>query len=442
MKSINPNAVEHLGRGRIHPALHVDNQGVIVGLVSEAGELRLVTSDRKICAPGDVKSLLAFAPRSYADLAGRWPEEDLTRFLSGEDAPALSETLALTIKVIDDAMELPRPELRALIAVWGVGTYFFPLFLTFPRLNLLGERESGKSKVLTILRAIAWNALLMLNPTPAVLFRLVHEFRPTLLLDEVEGLNKEDAREVLAIVNSGYKAGAMVPRVEGDRIKRVELFQVYSPLALAAIRPVNATTEDRCLLLTLQRGTDRRRINADVDVNAAVFARIRAGCHRLVLTRWREVREVHDAVALPTWLNGRARELWSPLLALASLADRENGLSLTPDLLALAREHVEDRPGASVEGEALLAVLTERLGLLEMITVRPGELAEALRSRLGWRDAPTPEQVGSWLRRFGFRRAGKDRLGARYDVRADHLRQVAELYTSEMTVTPSPSHDN
>jgi hypothetical protein len=398
-----------------------------------------------VYAPADVKAVLAFPPRPYLDLAGRWPDEDVDRFLKGEDAPTFSEVLALIVNALDETMEFPRPEHRTLVAVWSMASYFFPFFLTFPRLALSGERESGKSKLLMLLRATAWNALLMLNPTPAVLYRLVHEFRPTLLLDEVEGLNKDDARQVLAIINSGYKAGGAVPRCEGEKTKqRVELFNVYAPLALAAIKNVNAVTEDRCIPLTLQRGTDRRRVNAEVDLTAPEFARIRAGCYRLLLTRWQEVREAYQTVALPAWLNARARELWRPLLAVASLADGENGLALTPDLLELARAHVEDRTDISAEGEALLALLTDRLGEALSVIVHPGELTEDLRKRLGWRDAPSPELVGTWLRRFDFPKAKppRDRVGVRYEVTAERLTDVQVRYLPPETYTPTPTSPN
>jgi hypothetical protein len=426
-----------------HPALDIDDARVTLARVSAGGDVQLVTSDRELRAPADEEDRLAFVPRTYPDLAGRWDEDHVLAFLAGSNkTPSFSDVLALAMHALDAAMEFPRPEHRALVAVWTVATYFHPLFLTFPRLSLSGEREAGKSKLLALLHATAWNALLMVNPTPAVLFRLVQAWRPTLLLDEVEGLSKEDARDVLAIVNSGYKRGATVARCEGRDQKRVESFAVYAPLALAAIRSPNPTTEDRCIPVVLQRGTDRSRLNAEVDSRSEAFARIRAGCYCLLLTRWRDVRDGYGAVTLPAWLNGRARELWKPLLAVAAVADRENGLALTPDLLALAREHVNDRPGATPEAEALLAALTEALGNADAATVHPGELREGLRLRLGWRDAPSAETIAALLRRLGFRRTGKDRDGARYEIRADQLRAVTERYTPEATVTPSPSHDN
>lgn len=427
---------------RRHPALDIDDRGVSLGRVTDA-DVQIVRSDGALLAVEDAKDTLAFVPRSYADLSERWDGNDVVAFAGGQrDAPTFAEVLALAIHALDAAMEFPRPEHRALVATWTVATYFHPLFLTFPRLSLSGEREAGKSKLLALLHATAWNALYMLTPTPAVLFRLVHAWRPTLLLDEVEGLSKDDARDVLAIVNAGYKVGATVARCEGKDQKRVESFAVYSPLALAAIRSPNATTEDRCIPVVLQRGTDRARLNAEVDPRAEMFTRIRSGCHRLLLTRWRDVRQAYDAVILPSWLNGRARELWKPLLAVASLADCENGLALIPDLHLLAREHVSDRPGVTAEGGALLAVLAAALDGAASVTVRPGELREPLRGRLGWREAPSNEAVGAWLRRLGFPRGGRDRGGARYEVTASSLCSVTERYTPEVTVTPSPSPHN
>lgn len=417
---------------RRHPALDIGDDRVTLARVSPGGDVQIVTSDRKLLAVEDETDSLSFTPRAYGDLANRWDEDDVLAFCAGHgETLTFADVLVLTMEAFDVAMEFPRVQHRALMATWALATYFHPLFLTFPRLALSGERESGKSKVLALLRGTAWNALLMLAPTPAVLFRLVQEFRPTLLLDEVEGLAADDKHDVLAIINAGYKAGATVARCEGERRRVVESFAVYAPLALAAIRPPNATTEDRCIPLVMQRGADRRRLNAEVDETAEAFGRIRSGSYRLLLTGWRDVADAYAMVELPEWLTARARELWKPLLAVASVADAEatdGSLGLVSDLLTLAREHVHERPGVSAEAEALLAVLADQLGTTTGAVVRPADLRERLRLRLGWRDGPSSEKVGAWLRRLGFRRLQKDRDGARYEVTAPALAAVRARY--------------
>src|SRR5262249_33833292 len=100
------------------------------------------------------------------------------------------------------------------------------------------------------------------------------------------------------------------------------------------------------------------------------------------------------------------------------------------------------RPGITPEAEALLGVLTETLGGAEAVTVRPGELREGLRVRLGWRDAPSAETIAAWLRRLGVRRTGKGRDGAEDEIQADRLHAVTERYAPETTITPSLSHSN
>lgn len=435
--SVDPGILALLGRGRIHPALHADEHGVALGRTTEAGKYQLITSGRRMYEAEDLEGVFAFKARPWPDLAGRWADDDAADFCASDDAPAsLAAPLALIIGELDRAVEFPRKELRALVAAWALGTYFVPLFLAFPRLNLTGERGSGKSKLLLILRAAAWNAILMMNPTPAVLFRLAQEFRPTLLIDEAEGMAKEDQREILSILNAGYKAGGTVARVEGKDARRVELFSVYTPAALAAIRPLNGTTADRCLSIRLQRGRDRRRLNAPVDIAAPGFARIRALAHRALLTRWQDVATAYARLAeatsdeMPAWLNARARELWLPLLAVAAVADRDNGLRLTPDLLALARAHVDDADDASPETEALIMELDERVSGAGPVVIRPRDLGDGLRARLGWPSAPTPEMIGAWLRRLEIPRGRpkRDREGTRYEVTASRVADLRALY--------------
>src|SRR5262249_36196107 len=162
-------------------------------------------SDRNAYGADEVKPHLSLQPRAYPDLAGRWPDEDAEQWLASGEAPTFSETLALLLRELRATIEFRRPEHASLVAVWGLATYFHRLFLCLPRLQLVGERGCGKSKVLAILQATGWNASLSLNPTPAIMFRLVQETRPTLLLDECETLADDDRREVLSIINSGYK---------------------------------------------------------------------------------------------------------------------------------------------------------------------------------------------------------------------------------------------
>ena len=45
-----------LGRGPVHPWLHADAEGVVVGRLTDAGEVQLVTSARETWNPAEAKA--------------------------------------------------------------------------------------------------------------------------------------------------------------------------------------------------------------------------------------------------------------------------------------------------------------------------------------------------------------------------------------------------
>lgn len=412
---------------RIHPALHLGDDFAAVGVRehSDGGIVcKVLTSERRVYLAEEIAAALTARPFAYADLVNRWCPEHIARFLAGEDhPPTFAETLAKTVDLIDKHLELGRDSEIALLATWGVGTYFYPSFATFPRLDLRGERGSGKSKALQLLAAISFNGLLRVSPTPAVLFRLAESLRPTLCLDEIEGLAGDDKREILATLNAGYKAGGRVDRCEGDD-RLVKSYSVYCPVALAGIAGLNRVTEDRAITIVLTKGTDPAKLNAEVNAEDSRFGELRDLCYRLALLRWREVVEAYRVFAIPSWLMGRERELWLPLLSVASLADAEGGLGLVEDLLSLAKEQREDRAGLSDEAEALLEVLEHRLNGQHEILCHPKDLCEDLGKQLRWDKPPRPETVGRWLRRLKLPKAPRSAEGIRYQVSKDMLDDI------------------
>jgi len=99
------------------------------------------------------------------------------------------------------------------------------------------------------------------------------------------------------------------------------------------------------------------------------------------------------------------------------------GRPVTPKDLHARRARYEQCAALSPEA-ALLAVLVDRIGELERIVVRPGELIDGLRKRLDARDVRAPltaRLLGSWLRRLGFSTTGRVRCGLQYEIRWEQL---------------------
>jgi putative DNA primase/helicase len=180
-------------------------------------------------------------------------------------------------------------------------------------------KRCGKTTVLIILYYLTPKSELASNISPSAVFRYIEEVRPTLLIDEADTFVK-DNEELRGILNSGHtKAAAHVIRnVEINGEHRSRRFSTWAPKAIATIRALADTLQDRAVVLTLQRkprGAPVERLRKRDNPEFAVLRRKAA--------RWAadnfSVLEDPDP-EIPTVLNDRAADNWRPLMAIADLA--------------------------------------------------------------------------------------------------------------------------
>jgi hypothetical protein len=377
------------------------------------------------------------APGTYAPLAGRWNPVDVTAFCKDGAAPGFAECLTAIREELTRHVEFTRSETASLAACWTVATYFHPLFTTFPRLNVTGPKRAGKSKLLQVIACIAFNGLHQVSPTPATLFRLIEPLRPTLCLDEMEQLDGPEMKAIKAILNAGYKAGATVPRTEGDVSREVVPYHVYGPVALAGIRGLDDVLADRSISVLMQRGKDKALVNSEVDPADPVWAGVRAKCYRLTLTHWPQVlRALHAVRARQDSfkvLEGRPLELYRPLLAVGVLARAEGDDSFLSDLSTLVRDDAEAQDPLEAEAMRLFAELERRLRIASapFITVSPSELVGT---------AAPPEQVGKLLKRYGFP-GRRTKTGSVYTITREYFLEQAKRYGYPADLKPQPTSD-
>src|SRR5947207_12929666 len=87
------------------------------------------------------------------------------------------------------------------------------------------------------------------NLTAPVLFRLVDQHQPTLLLDEVDSYLHQ-AEELRGLLNAGHKRGGCAYRCEGEG-NAVRSFKAFAPAALAGIGSLPRTLADRSISILL-----------------------------------------------------------------------------------------------------------------------------------------------------------------------------------------------
>lgn len=220
------------------------------------------------------------------------------------------------------------PNEHALIAVtlWAAHTHMVEHFHTTPRLAVISpEAASGKTRLLEVLDLLVPNCLFTLNASPAAVFRTLADKQITLLFDEVDAIftkrGQDDTHEDLrALLNAGYKRGAMIPRCVGPR-HDVAHFAVFCAVALAGLGDLPDTIMSRSIILRMRR----RAAHEPVEPFRTRSHEEPGHGLRDRLAEWAldvGPEAGADWPALPEGIVDRPAEVWEPLI---SVADRAGG---------------------------------------------------------------------------------------------------------------------
>ena len=251
-------------------------------------------------------------------------------------------------------------------ALWVLHSWTMDAGDISPFLVLISPtKRCGKTSMLILLLYLTPRSELASNISPSAVFRYVEDVRPTLLIDEADSF-VGDNEEMRGILNSGHTRAAahVIRNVEVNGRHKPRRFSTWAPKAIATIRELADTLEDRSVLLQLQRRPKAVKMARLRKRDCEEFAVLRRKA-----ARWAEVN--FDALAAdpdpdtPEDLDDRASDNWRCLLQIADLAGG--------DWPQRAREVACRLSGAGHES------LSINVRLLEDIRLAFGE-AEAMRS--------------------------------------------------------------
>jgi Protein of unknown function (DUF3631) len=269
------------------------------------------------------------------------------------------------------------------------------------------ETESGKTRLLEVLRELAREPISTMNISDAALFRVIEAKGPTLLFDEVDSIFNEKARErglrddLRALLNAGYRRGERVYRMGGGNKTTLESFTVFCAKALAGLGNLPPTLASRCVRIEMKR----RRLDEPVedffpDDLVEETTRLRTRLAAWAAAETDEVRPLR-----PPRIDGlrdRANEVWRPLLALADRAGGDWPTRAQKAALVLSSCLDED-PSLG------LLVLTDARAIFEEREAERIATAELIRALSAveespwgewWLDAKTDEPLKSGPRRL------------------------------------------
>ena len=178
-----------------------------------------------------------------------WPES--------VDGAALLEETAIRIR-----RHIVLTETQAdAVALWLGASHAIDGLSRMPMLLLTSTvPDCGKSTVATLLSGLVTRPVMVSNLTPAVLFRLIDHYKPTLIADEADTWLNDERSELRGVFNCAHwRTGAVIPRCVGDD-HEVRLFNVFGAKVIAMIGRPPVTMLSRCITIILHKKTANEHV--------------------------------------------------------------------------------------------------------------------------------------------------------------------------------------
>lgn len=306
-----------------------DQERALQGLASAIAGLkplrRVIVRDRAIQAlkrggfESPAKLVDAALSGALADAPTREAGSDLLLAAPERWAEQVDGTALLTEIEATIAAHAVLPDGAAVaMALWIVHTYCLEAATITPRLAIVSPtKRCGKTTVLKLLGALTRKPLAAATLTPAVLYRVVEAYAPTILVDEADTFLAEQD-ELRGVLNAGHdRHSAVVPRCVGDDFEP-RVFHVFSAVAIASIGKLPDTLMDRSIVIEMKRKAPGEKVQKLRRRQREALAALPRRCARWVDDNLKSISEREPDVSDD--LDDRAADNWEPLLAIADQA--------------------------------------------------------------------------------------------------------------------------
>jgi hypothetical protein len=237
------------------------------------------------------------------------------------DLPTTATPVGELVAILARYVVMPAEE-RLVTALWIVQAHCFEHFDFSGYLAISSpEKQCGKTTLLELIELLVPRPFPCITPSEAVVYRHVDHVKPTLLLDEVDGIfspkNADRYEGLRAILNAGFKDGTCVPRCQPPSMKVVQ-YEVYCPKVLAGIGTLPDTIADRSFPIRMHKKTR----DEHVERFRVRDAKMLAAPIKDAIAAWAEDygAALSDArPPLPDQLSDRQQDVSEPLLAIADV---------------------------------------------------------------------------------------------------------------------------
>ena len=332
-------------------------------------------------------------------------------------------------------------------ALWVAACWFVNEIHIAPLLLINApEKACGKTQLLTILARLAPRAAQASSISPSVLFRMIEAYQPTLFIDEVETLLK-DNEDLRGLINAGHtRDSAFVWRsvAKGDDFEP-KCFTVWGMKAIAGINAIKLaeTVTSRSIIIELRRKKESEKVERLRYAETGLFVSL---ARKLARFKGDYAELVQLArPTLPDALSDREQDNFEPLLQIATVS---GGHWLNTSIAAaLTITHSVKSPVSSAN--ELLADIQEIFEAKKTIKISTIDLINALceDSEQSWATynrgkALSPRQLASKLKDYGIS-SKTIRLNSYETAKGYEAEQFTDAFERYLSTPDNlPSHSN
>ena len=333
-------------------------------------------------------------------------------------------------------------DFERIAAYYVMLSWVYEVFSAVPYLRVLGDAGTGKSRFLTVMRALCYKSMRCSGAiSVASIFRALEEFHGTLILDEADLPKGSDTTAALVkILNCGYEKDNPVIREMkvGDKFESVA-YRVYGPKVLASRKRFDDyALEHRCL--TERMTKMRRRDEIPLTLPECFHAEALALRNQLLMFRLtmlpeylEEIQNVsaEDMVHAQDGIEPRISQIMFPLIGMAEYFEDRDWLEAKAKDIT---DTMKTERGVSVQGDVVKALFELMDSAAELsikaVADKVNEQYENPQDRLSNR------AVGKILDGLGIRKKLHDR-SRRAVVDAETSKSTLDLLRKQYGVSPS-----
>jgi len=137
---------------------------------------------------------------------------------------------------INKYVDIENENDRDIVATYVLLSWVYQRFSSIPYLRILGDYGCGKSRLLKVLNVCYKSIYTSGNASEAPIFRLVHKYGGTLIIDEAElSRNNDRCEGIKEILRFGKDRDGVVARCDGQNFE-VKTYRVFGPKILGSRR--------------------------------------------------------------------------------------------------------------------------------------------------------------------------------------------------------------